>query len=388
MSHVLGIDLGTTNSVVAVINDYGRPEVLVNDYGERITPSVVMFDGQQVLIGSEAKNSAVLRPADTVQFVKRQMGNPDWRFYPSNGDEYTAEHVSALILKKLKQDAERTLGEPVTQAVISVPAYFDDAKRTATQDAGRIAGLEVLRIINEPTAAAIAHGLDFLGHRTAAGLRPRGGTFDVTAMNVAPGQLDVVATGGDPHLGGFDWDNELMVLLNKRFMDAGGPDLFADPESEQDLRAKVEQAKKRLSQVEHASVHASAQGFTERLTVTREEFDEVTASLLDRCAIILDQVREEAGWDWSHVDQILLVGGSTRMPQVPALVQRLWGKRPSSEINPDQAGGHGRGHPGRPSGRRAAWWVHPRGSHPRWATRRRPRRPRRHGAQPRRRDRQ
>jgi molecular chaperone DnaK len=160
VSKVIGIDLGTTNSAVAYVNDYGRPEVLVNDYGERITPSVVLFDGKQALVGSEAKNTAVMRPLDTVQFVKRQMGNPDWRFHATNGDTYTAEEISAFILRKLKQDVERTLGEEITQAVISVPAYFDDAKRKATQDAGKIAGLEVLRLVNEPTAAAIAYGLD------------------------------------------------------------------------------------------------------------------------------------------------------------------------------------------------------------------------------------
>jgi molecular chaperone DnaK len=333
---ILGIDLGTTNSAVAYVNDYGRPEVLVNDYGERITPSVVLFDGEHVLVGSEAKNSAVMRPLDTVQFVKRQMGNPDWRFETSTGRSYSAEEVSAFILRKLKQDAERTLGEPVTQAVISVPAYFDDARRKATQDAGRIAGLDVLRIVNEPTAAAIAFGLDSETVGRVLVFDLGGGTFDATAMEVRPGNLQVIATGGDPHLGGFDWDNEIMQLVNERYRAAGGPDLFVSPETEQDLRGKVEQAKKRLSQVDHASLHLSAKGFTERVTLTREEFDAATEGLLDRASVILDQVREEAGWSWPDIDKLLLVGGSTRMPQVPALIRGMTGHTPSAELNPDE----------------------------------------------------
>jgi molecular chaperone DnaK len=336
VSKVIGIDLGTTNSAVAYVNDYGRPEVLVNDYGERITPSVVLFDGKQALVGSEAKNTAVMRPLDTVQFVKRQMGNPDWRFHATNGDTYTAEEISAFILRKLKQDVERTLGEEITQAVISVPAYFDDAKRKATQDAGKIAGLEVLRLVNEPTAAAIAYGLDSETPGKVLVFDLGGGTFDATAMEVQPGNLNVIATGGDPNLGGFDWDNEIMQLVNERFKGAGGPDLFASPETEQDLRSKVEQAKKRLSQVENATLHLSAHGFTERITLTREEFDAATEQLLDRAAVILDQVREEAGWQWKDINKLLMVGGSTRMPQVPALIRTVTEHTASAELNPDE----------------------------------------------------
>ena len=222
MGRVVGIDLGTTYSAVAVINDLGKPEILLNREGENITPSVVMFQGDMPIVGTMAKRSVVNSPLDVVQFVKRYMGDPTWKFETTTGEIYSPEEISALILKRLKEDAELTLGEgSVTDAIITVPAYFDDARRRATIDAGTIAGLNVRRVLNEPTAAALAYGLDAQVGGTILVYDLGGGTFDVTLMRIGDGVFDVLATDGDRNFGVFDWDNELMNWLNPNFSDAG-----------------------------------------------------------------------------------------------------------------------------------------------------------------------
>ena len=337
MGKIIGIDLGTTYSAVAVVNEHGKPEILVNREGERLTPSVVLFDDEAPLVGSIAKRSAVASPLNVVQFVKRQMGDPKWKFRTESGNSYTPEEVSALILKRLKEDAETLLGETIYDAVITVPAYFNDAQRKATQDAGKIAGLNVLRIINEPTAAALAYGIEkSTKDETVLVYDLGGGTFDVTIMKIAKSEIGVLATKGDKDLGGFDWDNELMKYLNEEFKSQGGPDLFDDPALEQDLRDKSEIAKKTLSARDKATVFLSASGKTQSIPVTLDKFNELTEPLLKRTSRIMEMVLEDANLAWSDIDKVLLVGGSTRMRAVPALVERVTGRKASMELHPDE----------------------------------------------------
>jgi molecular chaperone DnaK len=338
MGRVVGIDLGTTFSAIAVVNKYGKPEVLPNREGERITPSVVLFDGEEPIVGSIAKRSAVANPFNVIQFVKRQMGDKNWKFRTEQGQMYTPEEISAIILKRLKTDAETLLGEPIEDAVITVPAYFDDAQRKATQDAGRIAGLNVLRIINEPTAAALAYGLDKMDRRqTILVYDLGGGTFDVTIMRLSPEGLRVLATGGARNLGGFDFDNAVMNYLNEEFRKQSGIDLLDDPMLEQDLREKAEIAKKTLSSRERTSVFLSAGGFNTSITLTRAKFEEITSHLLLQTQKIMENVLRNAGLRWKDIDRVLLVGGSTRMKAVPAMIERVTGIKPSQDVNPDEA---------------------------------------------------
>ena len=337
MRKCIGIDLGTTFSAMAIVNRHGQPEILVNREGERITPSVVLFDGEAPIVGNIAKRSAVSSPLNVAQFVKRQMGNSSWKFTTENGAAFSPEDISAIILKRLKEDAEMILGETVEDAVITVPAYFDDAQRKATQDAGRMAGLNVLRIINEPTAAALFYGFkNIQEHQTLLVYDLGGGTFDVTIMEVGNGEINVKATGGDKNLGGFNWDNEIMSHLNGEFQRLGGPDLFADPTLEQDLRDKAEIAKVTLSLRDKTNVFLSAGRKTSSISFTREQFELLTASLLERTAAIMNFVLEDAGLDWSGIDKVLLAGGSTRMKSVGAMVEKVSGKKPSSELHPDE----------------------------------------------------
>lgn len=337
MTRIVGIDLGTTYSSIGFVNDHGKPEIIPNREGERITPSVVMFDGESPIVGSIAKRSAVANPEEVVQFVKRQMGNPSWKFRTGQDETYTPEEISAIILKRLKGDAEVHLGGPVRDAVITVPAYFNDAQRKATQDAGHIAGLNVTRIINEPTAAALAYGMDRIDEdHTILVYDLGGGTFDVTIMRIADGSIEVVSSGGDKNLGGFDWDNALMEHLNNEFMAQGGRDLLDDPALTQDLRDKAEIAKKTLSTRDKTNVFLSADGKNATITVTLETFNELTSKLIKRTGHILDFVREDAGVEWSAIDKVLLVGGSTRMRSVPELVEKITGRKPSLELHPDE----------------------------------------------------
>lgn len=337
MGKVIGIDLGTTYSAVATINDEGKPIIISNREGERITPSVVLFEGGTPIVGSIAKRSAVSSPLNTVQFIKRQMGDPSWKFRMDEGDVYTPEEISALILKRLKEDAELQLGEDITEAVITVPAYFDDSQRKATQDAGRIAGLNVLRIINEPTAAALAYGIDKLEQlQTVLVYDLGGGTFDVTIMRIGNGVVEVVATKGDKNLGGFDWDNEVINFLNDQFKQQGGPNLLDDPALEQDLRDKAEIAKKTLSVKDKVNVFLSGGGKNITLPFTREQFETITEPFLKKTQHIMEFALQDANLQWTAIDKVLLVGGSTRMPSVAKLIEQVIGKKPSVELHPDE----------------------------------------------------
>ena len=337
MGRAIGIDLGTTYSAVAIINDLGKPEILNNREGENITPSVVFFQEGLPIVGTMAKRSAAGAPLDVVQFVKRYMADPTWKFETDGGETFNAEEVSAIILKRLKEDAELVLGEgTVTDAVITVPAYFDDSRRRATIDAGTIAGLNVRRVLNEPTAAALAYGLDAEGGGTVLVYDLGGGTFDVTLMRIGDGAFDVIATDGDSKLGGFDWDNELMIWLNKQFMEAGGSNLSDDPSAEADLREKSEMAKRSLTSVAKTNVVLSHGGVSKVIQVTRDQFNDLTSHLLSRSRDLTESVVEEAGLAWSQVDRLLLVGGSTRMPMVKEMVEQLAGKPAERTINPDE----------------------------------------------------
>lgn len=337
MSNAIGIDLGTTFSAVAALNANGRPEIVKNREGETITPSVVLFQGDQPLVGTMAKRSAVMAPDDVVQFVKRFMGDPSWRFATTTGQEYTAEQVSAVILKRLKEDAEMTLGRPCPDAVVTVPAYFDDARRRATMDAGSIAGFNVLRVLNEPTAAALAYGLDEADAGTCLVYDLGGGTFDVTILRIAGGVFDIVSTTGDRNLGGFDFDNALMRWVNGEVGGQDGPDLFDDGQLEADLREKCEMAKRILSTTEQARVFVSAAGQNFQIAVAREQFESLTTDLLRRTHDLMDEALDDAGMSYADVDRVLLVGGSTRMPMVGALIRRVTGKQPELSVNPDEA---------------------------------------------------
>lgn len=341
MGIAIGIDLGTTNSAVSVVRPTGVPEVLRNKEGDTVTPSVVLFQSfggaDEPLVGEQAKRQAAAFPEDIVQYIKRFMGDPTWRFDATSGTQYSAEEVSAIILKRLKEDAELALGEPVTDAVITVPAYFDDARRTATAHAGQIAGLNVLRVLNEPTAAALSYGVEADANGTVLVYDLGGGTFDVTILKISGTEFEVLATDGDRNLGGFDFDNALMEYLNKRLMEQGAPDALEDPSHTAALREKAEFAKKALSTVPKTNVQFSADGQHYRVPLTREEFEECTVSLLNRTQEVLDDVLSAAKLTWGDIDKVLLVGGSTRMPAVRALVERISGKTPELDINPDEA---------------------------------------------------
>lgn len=341
MGIAVGIDLGTTNSAVSVVRPTGVPEVLRNKEGDTVTPSVVLFQSfggvDEPLVGEQAKRQAAAFPEDIVQYVKRFIGDPTWRFDASSGTQYSAEEVSAIILKRLKEDAELALGEEVTDAVITVPAYFDDARRTATAHAGQIAGLNVLRVLNEPTAAALSYGVEADANGTVLVYDLGGGTFDVTILKISGTEFEVLATDGDRNLGGFDFDNALMEYLNARLMEQGAPDSLDDLSLTAALREKAEFAKKALSTVPKTNVQFSAQGRHYRVPLTREEFEKSTVSLLNRTEELLNDVLAEAKLTWADIDKVLLVGGSTRMPAVRALVERVSGKSPALDINPDEA---------------------------------------------------
>ncbi|WP_316744056.1 molecular chaperone DnaK [Streptomyces sp. MK7] len=345
MTRAVGIDLGTTNSVVAVLEG-GEPTVVANAEGARTTPSVVAFaKSGEVLVGEVAKRQAVTNVERTARSVKRHMGEAQWRFPEQgsvDGTRYQAQELSARVLQKLKRDAEAYLGEDVTDAVITVPAYFDDAQRQATKEAGEIAGLKVLRIINEPTAAALAYGLDRGEEQTVLVFDLGGGTFDVSLLEIGEGVIEVKATNGDTHLGGDDWDQRVVEHLVKRFKGQYGVDLAADKMAVQRLREAAEKAKIELSSSSETTINlpyitASAEGplhLEEKLT--RAQFQELTTDLLDRCKQPFHQAVKDAGIKLSSVDHVILVGGSTRMPAVTDLVRDLTGKDPHKGVNPDE----------------------------------------------------
>jgi len=342
MARAVGIDLGTTNSVVAVLEG-GEPAVIANAEGARTTPSVVAFaKNGEVLVGQSAKNQAVTNVDRTVRSVKRQMGS-DWSI-SIDDKKYSAQEISARVLQKLKRDAETYLGDTVTEAVITVPAYFSDAERQATKEAGEIAGLKVLRIVNEPTAAALAYGLD-KGEKeqTILVFDLGGGTFDVSLLEIGDGVVEVKSTHGDTHLGGDDWDQRLVDHMVKKFNADNGIDLSKDKLAMQRLREAAEKAKIELSGSQSTGINlpyitAGADGPLHLdITVTRAEFQRLTQDLLERCKSPFNQAVRDAGIDVSKIDHVVLVGGSTRMPAVSDLVRELTGgKEPNKGVNPDE----------------------------------------------------
>ena len=363
MGKILGIDLGTTNSAMAVLEG-GEPTIIVNAEGDRTTPSVVGFraDGDRI-VGKAAKNQAVTNPVNTVFSIKRFMGRKfdevqseiktvpykvkagtDGRAVVEiEGVDYTPEQISAMTLAKMKADAEKYLGEPVTDAVITVPAYFNDAQRQATKDAGKIAGLNVQRIVNEPTAAALAYGLDKKDqdHKVLV-FDLGGGTFDVSLLDLADGVVEVLATNGDNHLGGDDWDQRVIDWLADKFNSDNSIDLRKDPMALQRLKEAAENAKKELSSAQQAQINlpfitADASGPKHLdYTLTRAEFERITRDLLDRCKAPVTKALQDAGLQLSDVSEVILVGGSTRMPAVQDLVKSMTGKKPNMSVNPDE----------------------------------------------------
>ena len=363
MAKILGIDLGTTNSAMAVMEG-SEPEILVNAEGDRTTPSVEGFrkDGERV-VGKAAKNQAVTNPENTVSSVKRfigrsydetpeeqktvsykvQKGKDGRAVIDIDGKDYTPEEISAMVLQKLQTDAEKQVGQPITQAVITVPAYFNDAQRQATKDAGKIAGLEVLRIINEPTAAALAYGLDKVDHdEKILVFDLGGGTFDVSILELGDGVFEVAATAGDNHLGGDDWDQRIIDWMADKFQAENGIDLRKDPMALQRLKEAAEKAKMELSSTTQTNINlpfitADASGPKHLdYTLTRAEFERITKDLLDRCKKPVEQALKDAGLKMGEVDEVILVGGSTRMPAVQELVKQLTGKAPNMSVNPDE----------------------------------------------------
>ncbi len=363
MAKILGIDLGTTNSAMAVMEG-SEPEILVNAEGDRTTPSVEGFrkDGERV-VGKAAKNQAVTNPENTVSSVKRFIGRsfdetPEEQKTVSykvekgkdgravidiDGKDYTPEEISAMVLQKLKTDAEKQVGSPITQAVITVPAYFNDAQRQATKDAGKIAGLEVLRIINEPTAAALAYGLDKVDHdEKILVFDLGGGTFDVSVLELGDGVFEVASTAGDNHLGGDDWDQRIIDWLADKFKADNGIDLRNDKMALQRLKEAAEKAKMELSSTTQTNINlpfiTADDSGPKHLdyTLTRGEFERITKDLLDRTKKPVEQALKDAGLKTGDVDEVILVGGSTRMPAVQELVKQLTGKDPNMSVNPDE----------------------------------------------------
>ncbi|MCI6987646.1 MAG: molecular chaperone DnaK [Clostridium sp.] len=339
MSKIIGIDLGTTNSCVAVLEG-GEPVVIANPEGSRTTPSVVAFKGGERLVGSVAKRQAITNPDNTVSSIKREMGS-DYR-RTIDGKSYTPQEISAMILQKLKQDAEAYLGEKVTDAVITVPAYFSDSQRQATKDAGKIAGLNVLRIINEPTAAALAYGMDKETNQKILIYDLGGGTFDVSILEIGDGVFEVLATAGNNRLGGDDFDERLMNYIADEFKKSHGIDLRTDRMAKQRLKDAAEKAKIELSGMQSVNVNLpfismDANGPVHLdMTITRAKFNELIADLLDKTKVCVQQALNDACLKTSQIDKVILVGGSTRVPAVQELVKNLTGKEPFKGINPDE----------------------------------------------------
>ena len=339
MGKAVGIDLGTTNSVVAVLEG-GEPTVIANAEGNRTTPSIVAFKGEEVLVGELAKRQAITNPDNTVRSIKRQIGT-NWKEKFEN-KEYTPQEVSARILQKLKRDAESYIGEDVTDAVITVPAYFNDAERQATKEAGQIAGLNVLRIINEPTAAALAYGLENNEDQKILVYDLGGGTFDVSVLEISEGVFEVKSTSGDSKLGGDDWDERVMEWLVDKFKSSTGIDISEDKMAMQRIKEGAEKAKIELSSTTETEVNlpfitandSGPQHLLEKLS--RSEFEKITSDLVDRTKDPVNKAVEDAGLSFSDIQHIILVGGSTRIPAIQALVKSMTGKDPSKGVNPDE----------------------------------------------------
>ncbi|APX96180.1 molecular chaperone DnaK [Natronorubrum daqingense] len=339
---ILGIDLGTTNSAFAVMEG-GDPEIIVNAEGERTTPSVVAFtDDDERLVGKPAKNQAIQNPEKTIASIKRHIGEDDYTV-EIDDEEYTPEQISAMILQKIKRDAEEYLGDEVEKAVITVPAYFSDRQRQATKDAGEIAGFEVERIINEPTAASMAYGLDDDSDQTVLVYDLGGGTFDVSILDLGGGVYEVVATNGDNDLGGDDWDEAIIDWLAEEFEAENGVDLREDRQALQRLKDAAEEAKIELSSRKETEINLPFITATDdgpihlEESLTRAKFESLTSDLIERTVEPTEQALEDAGYEKDDIDEVLLVGGSTRMPQVGEKVEELTGKEPQKNVNPDEA---------------------------------------------------
>ncbi|MDA8653197.1 molecular chaperone DnaK [Candidatus Actinomarina sp.] len=339
MGKAVGIDLGTTNSVVAVLEG-GEPAVVANAEGNRTTPSIVAFKGEEVLVGELAKRQAITNPDNTIRSIKREIGT-SWK-QEFEGSEYTPQEISARILQKLKRDAEAYLGEDVTEAVITVPAYFNDAERQATKEAGKIAGLNVLRIINEPTAASLAYGLENSEDQKILVYDLGGGTFDVSVLEISEGVFEVKSTAGDSKLGGDDWDQKVMDWLVEKFKSSTGIDISSDKMAMQRIKEGAEKAKIELSSTSETEINlpfitandAGPQHLLEKLS--RSEFEKITSDLVDRTKEPVNKAIDDAGLSFSDIDHIILVGGSTRIPSIQALVKAMTGKDPHKGVNPDE----------------------------------------------------
>ena len=339
MGKAVGIDLGTTNSVVAVLEG-GEPSVVANAEGNRTTPSIVAFKGEETLVGELAKRQAITNPDNTIRSIKRHIGT-NWK-ETFEGKEYTPQEISARILQKLKTDAESYLGEDVTEAVITVPAYFNDAERQATKEAGKIAGLNVLRIINEPTAASLAYGLENSEDQKILVFDLGGGTFDVSVLEISEGVFEVKSTSGDSKLGGDDWDERVMDWLIEKFKSSTGIDISNDKMAIQRIKEGAEKAKIELSSTSETEINlpfitandSGPQHLLEKLS--RSEFEKITADLVERTKSPVENALSDAGLNYSDIDHVILVGGSTRMPAVQALVKSLTGKDPHKGVNPDE----------------------------------------------------
>ncbi|MCR5741336.1 MAG: molecular chaperone DnaK [Gammaproteobacteria bacterium] len=341
MSKIIGIDLGTTNSCVSVM-EAGSAKVIANPEGGRTTPSVVAFKNGEILVGEVAKRQAITNP-DTVRSIKRLMGTSEKVHIKSTNKDYTPQEISAMILQSMKATAEAYLGEKVTEAVVTVPAYFNDAQRQATKDAGRIAGLDVKRIINEPTASALAFGIDKKEKdQTILVFDLGGGTFDVSILNLADGTFEVISTAGDTHLGGDDFDQKVMDWLVSEFRKENGIDLSQDKMAMQRLKDAAEKAKIELSGTAQTTISlpfiSMRDGMPVHLerTLTRAQFNEMTRDLVDRCKGPVDRALSDAKLDPSKLDEVLLVGGSTRIPAVQDFVRKVFGKEPNKSVNPDE----------------------------------------------------
>ena len=333
---VVGIDLGTTNSEVAYIDEYNKPVVIPNKDGNNITPSVICFDGNSIIIGEEAKELQALGTYDIAAFFKRQMGDETFSFY-TNGIDYTATELSSMILKKLKDDAEFFLGKKVSDAVITVPAYFKEKERQSTIDAGKKAGFNVLQVINEPTATAVAYGLKNSSNQTILVYDLGGGTFDVTIMKIQKNVIKILNSTGDHHLGGKDWDDKIISYLAQQFEEEFGVDPLQDSESVADLLIRAEEAKKQLSKRMSTSISISYDGMKGRYTLDRNIFDDLTADLMERTVSLTQQALDDIGLNSSDIDNILLVGGSTRMPMVHNFIEERFSKKPLIGVNVDEA---------------------------------------------------
>lgn len=338
MGKYIGIDLGTTFSCMAYVNDSGQPEIIPNSEGDNITPSVVLFEDSATIVGKEAKNQSLLEPTNFEQFVKRHMGERDYSFTTKEGEKYSPEAVSAIILSKMKADAEAYLGDKVDGAVVTVPAYFNEAQRKSTIDAGKIAGLNVLAIINEPTAAALAFGISkgTDNEQTVMVYDLGGGTFDVTVMKFDSENITVLGTAGDRKLGGYDFDNRIInaVIENAREQ---GININGDATARQDLQLKAEIAKRSLSAKDKTNIMLNVGGRPFKYTITRDDFVDLVEPLLFKTISSMENACDEAGLEYSDLDKILLVGGSTRMPIVRDSILEETGIKPSSEVHPDEA---------------------------------------------------